>query len=160
MPNIEEEFDSGSSTNYTPEFIEENEYLQVVLDYIDEEVRTRSEQSPATAAYSETADQIQKERLQYIEALRRARPNSHFGRIEFRKEDEPGVVHTYYIGKEYIPDHVFHYASPVAALFFNPYEPGYKSNEGFIEGTVDLTRFIHIKDSNILRPGQLSPVCL
>ena len=127
---------------------EEESHLREVVTFIDSEISRKQSRLPATAAYQATADQIQMLTEVTLDQLRAARHSPYFGRVDFRRGQEPEPM-VYYIGKHLAHPEVFSWTAPMAALFYNPAAGGYEAPRGFVSGQVELKRQCDIKETRL-----------
>ena len=131
-------------------FEEEQAHLSEVILFIDAEIVEVERGRPAKAAYQEAADALQLGADDYLDSLRDARARPHFGRVDFRRDDEPTVATPLYIGERHVPDRVWSWTAPVAALYYAPARGGYTVRSRFIPGRVELKRQMDVVNSEIV----------
>jgi DNA helicase-2/ATP-dependent DNA helicase PcrA len=128
----------------------ERRRLEEVLRFILYEISRLRAMSPANAAHQQTANLIQQQNDETIVRLQKAHSKPYHGRIDFRAESTQEAS-TYYIGKYFVPGHVYNWENPIAALYYRPTLDGYEAHGRFIPGKVELKREIVIENAHLLR---------
>jgi DNA helicase-2/ATP-dependent DNA helicase PcrA len=131
------------------DFQDEEKRLFEVLQFMAAEIQRLTGMSPATAAHQQTASRLQEHLDTGVARLTEAYPNPYFGRIDFSR-DSTGQMLQYYIGKYHVPGRVFSWQAPIAALYYQPAQRGYRVRDQYITGRVELKRQIEIADSRLV----------
>jgi len=99
------------------ELTHEEEYLANTVRFIDHEIANIDLHRPSHAATTYAANALERNKDAIIDGYARARPQPYFGRVDFHGED--GQATEGYIGKTFIPGHVYSWTAPYAKhLFF------------------------------------------
>ena len=125
----------------------EVDHLEETIAAIDAETAKIEQQSPATAATSETANLIQENLQKRLEDLSTMRPEPYIGRIVFKASSESDAQ-SIYIGRGHIED-VYNWEAPIARLFYQPTAGRYVVDGQERSAQVTLKRGIRITDSRL-----------
>ena len=143
-------------------YAEERRKLEEVVQHITESHIELLGQMPATAAYQEPAEGIQRILEQNRDSLYAALDQPYFGRLDYfetnqgpRLDDDesgsPETPKTIYLGITFIQGKdVFSWTSPVARLWYTQsFEDGYTAPKGYVATRVDLKRYLRIREQHL-----------
>lgn len=157
------------------EFQHEKDQLADVIQHIKSEIARLKRQSPATAAYQEAANEIQRVLDGLMRRYELALPAPYFGRVDYFATDQPAEVNggeanpsltTAYLGVTKIGGTgVVSWTDPVAELYYISGRAGtYTTPKGVVSAQVDLKRYLRVQDQHleafhdILSPMLTSPM--
>ena len=143
-------------------YAEERRKLEEVIQQITESHIELLGQMPATAAYQEPAEGIQRILEQNRDSLYAALDQPYFGRLDYFETDHsprldddesgsPETPKTIYLGITFIQGKdVFSWISPVARLWYTQsFEDGYTAPKGYVATRVDLKRYLRIREQHL-----------
>ena len=151
----------------SPAFEEEQLKLDAVIRFIEEDRKRIQQRMPATAAYQEAADGIEKILRERQDSLDSASLQPYFGRLDYFVTDGPSAVTrpsgdaaaedasprltTVYLGITSIREQgISSWTAPVARLWYTPSrEDGYTAPAGRISALVDLKRYLRIRGQRL-----------
>lgn len=138
------------------QYPDEWQYLVETVEFLDEEVRRRKSQPPATAAYKETAKEIQRVRDEFINRYQKVRSRPYFGRLDFLLEGSTDPIKAY-IGTGHVGgsgrDFVYDWRAPFPGQLFyaDPQRVrSYKAPKGEIRGSITRKRQYAIENAQLL----------
>lgn len=85
--------------------------------------------------------------------LRNARRSPYFGRTDVVNSNNPEQTQSYYIGRYHIPlDYVYSLGSPVAHLFYDPFNTAGRVLPSYLAGcTVTLKRILSVQEAKLVQ---------
>lgn len=149
-----QQIDTQDQYDRDAEFQHEERHLGGVVDGIDQKIAKGETLRPIIATDVKAADAATVMHKENVERTKGARNNPFFGRLDY-SDGQDGEVRTIYLGKSglWIDDvpngQIISWASPVAALYFNPMRGSYDTRNGKKDATAHLKRELDIEDAQL-----------
>lgn len=170
MTNQPGQNNNGDESYIDAAFREEGRKLAGVIEHIGREVAKITQQSPATAAYQQAANAIQRIRTGNANQLLSVADRPFFGRLDYSRgrssssgvpepdtETSPRSVETIYVGTTHIDSGdgkpIVSWTAPVAKLWYAP-----SSSDGYTAPAGHIPSHVHLKRQIVVRNRQLEHI--
>ena len=154
--------------NMNDPYTHESKKLADVIQFIETKRLDLQSRMPATAAYQDTAEKVQKILQENDDSLHQALDQPYFGRLDYSYNDLPDSSReslastvdgthssksrrTIYLGITFIQGKdVYSWTSPVGKLWYTQsFEDGYTAPKGYIPTIVNLKRYLKIRNGRL-----------